>query len=78
MIIMYKKRKIEIMIDFELHAPNLLSAFIVKLLSFFSKLNLVEHIPIYRNLSRLVKHNINNLCTVNAQLNKSNNYSLKF
>jgi hypothetical protein len=28
MIIMYKKRKIEIMIDFELHAPNLLSAFI--------------------------------------------------
>ena len=27
---MYKKRKIEIIIDFELHAPNLLSAYIVK------------------------------------------------
>jgi len=78
MIIMYKKRKIEIMIGFELHAPNLLSAFIVKLLSFFSKLNLVEHIPIYQNSSKLVNHNVNSLCIVSAQLNKSINYSLKF
>jgi hypothetical protein len=30
MIDMYKKRKIEIMIDFELHAPNLLSTYILK------------------------------------------------
>ena len=30
MIDMYKKRKIEIMIDFELHAPNLLSTYIIK------------------------------------------------
>ena len=30
MIDMYKKRKIEIMIEKELHAPNLLSAYILK------------------------------------------------
>ena len=35
MINMYKKRKIEIMIGFELHAPNLLSAFI----NFFKSIN---------------------------------------
>jgi len=39
MIIMYKKRKIEIMIGFELHAPNLLSAFMkfLKLINYSLK-----------------------------------------